>query len=98
MSSVVDSLVPQVTTAFFMSFSAFNIATLTLPMIPDLQRTDRPKACAELKYATDMISVVNLNMIRGGKYKPDAAAQILNAVSGQVNPYIDGAKKQLACK
>jgi tetratricopeptide (TPR) repeat protein len=98
MSAVVDSLVPQVPTAFFMSFSAFNIASGILPTLAGTAKTDKPKACAETKYASDMITVVDLNMSRGGRYNPQAAAQILTAVSTQVKPYLETLKKQLACK
>jgi tetratricopeptide (TPR) repeat protein len=98
MSAVVDSLVPQVNTAFFMSFAAFNIASGILPKIAETAKTDKPKACTELKHASDMITVVDLNMARGGRFDPQAAAQILTAVSAQVKPYIEASKKQLACK
>jgi hypothetical protein len=45
-----------------------------------------------------MITVVDLNMARGGRFNPTAAANILTAVSTQVKPYIESSKKQLACK
>lgn len=98
MSAVVDSLVPQVQTAFFMSLAAFKTAAVVLPRVQELEKTDKPKACSELKYAADMITVVDLNMGRGGRFNPQAAANILTAVSAQVKPYIEAKKKQLACK
>lgn len=98
MSAVVDSLVPQVQTAFFMSFAAFNIASGILPNIGALAKTDKPMACAELKYASDKILVVDLNMARGGRYDPAAAANILTAVSTQIRPFLETSKKSLSCK
>ena len=98
MSAVVDSLTPQAATAFFMSFSAFNIASGILSNIPEIAKSDKPGACAQIRHAADMITIVDLNMGRGGRFNPDAAAKILTAVSTQVKPYLESSKKQLACR
>ena len=65
------------------------------PRVQELEKTDKPKACSELKYAADMITVVDLNMARGGRFNPQAAANILTAVSAQVKPYIEAKKEPL---
>jgi hypothetical protein len=61
-------------------------------------KADKARGCSELKDASDYIMVVNLNMARGGRYDPTAAANILNAISSQVSPYIDSTKKQFKCQ
>jgi hypothetical protein len=81
-----------------MSYSAFTLASGILPGIPDIMKADKARGCSELKDASDYIMVVNLNMARGGRYDPTAAANILNAISSQVSPYIDSTKKQFKCQ
>jgi tetratricopeptide (TPR) repeat protein len=101
MSATVDSLVPQVNTAFFMSFAAYNIAGGILPTIAEIAKTegrDKPKACAELKVASDYILIVDLNMARGGRFNPTAAGSILTAVGTQIKPYIEQTRKGFNCK
>src|SRR3954465_4242623 len=97
MAATVDSVAPQPTTAFFMSYSAFTIGSQALSGIAPLVKTDKAKACSENKVAADMFTVVEMNMGRGGKFNPDAAAKILNGLS-TYKPYIDQYKKGIPCK
>jgi tetratricopeptide (TPR) repeat protein len=92
MSATVDSLVPQGHTAFYMSVAAYYIAAGALPGLPELARTDRARACTEVRYASDMLLVVDLNMSRGGKVDPTTAANILNALT-PVRPYLDQVRR-----
>jgi tetratricopeptide (TPR) repeat protein len=96
-SATVDSLAPTPNTAFYMSFAAYTVGTKALSGIVDLSKTDKPKACAENKLAADMFTVIDLNMARGGRVEPTAAANILNAL-GQYKPYIEQYKKTIPCK
>ena len=98
MSAVVDSLSPQAATAFFMSYAAYNLAAGVVSKIGEVAKTDKAGACVQLKYASEMSTIVDLNMGRGGRYSPENAAKLLNANSSQIRPYIDATKKQLACR
>jgi len=98
MAAVVDSLVPQPATAFSMSFAAYSMAANLATKIQETAKTDKAGACAAWKTASDLALTVQLNMGRGGKFNPDAAARILNAL-GQLQPYLDAQKKPpLSCK
>ena len=99
LSAAVDSIVPQAQSAFLMSFSAFNLAMNALNRIGPLsQARNNTQACAELKTASDMVLIVDLNMARGGRFNPNAAANILNAMSGTIKPYLESARPQLRCR
>lgn len=99
LSAAVDSIVPQAATAFYMSFAAYNLAANAASRVSDLANKDKniPAACTELKTAGDMVLAVDLNMMRGGRFNPQQAGQIINAASG-LKPFIEGTKKQLKCK
>jgi tetratricopeptide (TPR) repeat protein len=99
LAAAVDSIVPQPQTAFLMSFSAFNLAMNALNRIPGLsQARNNTGACAELRNASDMVLVVDLNMARGGRFNPSAAGNILTALSGTVKPYLESTRGQLRCR
>lgn len=99
LSATVDSIVPQMSTAFYMSFAAYNLATNALARVTDLSRArNTAGACAELKTAADMVLLVELNMPRGGRFNPQGAGAILNAVSSQLKPYIDQTRTSLRCR
>jgi hypothetical protein len=99
LSATVDSIVPQMATAFYMSFAAYNLATNSLARVPDLSRARNTSgACAELKTAGDMVLLVELNMPRGGRFNPQGAGAILNAVSSQLKPYMDQMRTSLRCR
>jgi tetratricopeptide (TPR) repeat protein len=99
MSAAVDSIVPQAQTAFFMSFSAFNLAMNAVNRVQGLaQAKNTAGACTELKNASEMVLIVDLNMARGGRFNAAAAGNILNAVSGTIKPYIESTRSQLKCK
>jgi tetratricopeptide (TPR) repeat protein len=99
LSAAVDSIVPQPQSAFLMSFSAFNLATNALGRVQGLaQAKNTAGACAELKNASDMVLIVDLNMARGGRFNPAAAGNILTALGGSIKPYIQSTKQQLNCK
>jgi hypothetical protein len=97
MAATVDSIIPQQSTAFYMSFAAYSIAASMLQDVAG-ESKDRPKACADIKRASELATVVDLNMARGGRENPANAAAILNALNTQIKPYIETTKKQLACK
>jgi tetratricopeptide (TPR) repeat protein len=99
LAAAVDSIVPQPQTAFLMSFSAFNLAMNALNRIQGLaQARNNAGACAELRNASDMVLVVDLNMARGGRFNPSAAGNILTALSGTVKPYLESTRGQLRCR
>jgi tetratricopeptide (TPR) repeat protein len=97
MAATIDSIVPQQSTAFYMSFAAYSIAASVLQDVA-AESKDRPKACADIQRASDLAAVVDLNMPRGGRENPANAAAILNALNSQIKPYIDTTRKQLKCK
>jgi len=98
MAAVVDSLVPQANTAFYMSVAAYSIAANYTAKVQELAKTDKAGACAAWKNASELTTTVQLNMGRGGKVDPQTAAKILNAVSSSLQPYLDQTKKALNCK
>jgi tetratricopeptide (TPR) repeat protein len=98
-ASAVDSIVPAPNTAFYMSYAAYNLATNALERVPDLAKArNTAGVCEELKTAEDMVLMVQLNMSRGGRFNPQNAGAILNAVSSQIKPYIEQNKTQFKCK
>jgi tetratricopeptide (TPR) repeat protein len=99
LSASVDSIVPAPNTAFYMSFAAYNLAANAAQRVGDLANKDKniPAACAELKTAEEMVLAVDLNMMRGGKFSPQQAGQILQAASG-LKPFIQQTKTALKCK
>jgi tetratricopeptide (TPR) repeat protein len=98
LSAAVDSIVPQTATAFYMSYAAYSLAANAAGRIADLAKAKNTAgACAEVKAAGDMLLLVDLNMPRGGRFNPDAAAKILQASSG-LKPYVADTKTQLKCK
>lgn len=98
-SAAVDSIVAQPQSAFLMSFSAFNLASNALNRVAPLaQAKNTAGACAELKTASDMALIVDLNMARGGRFNPSAAGNMLTVLSGTIKPYIESTKKQLNCR
>ena len=97
-SAAVDSIVPQAATAFYMSFAAYNLASNALGRIPDLAKAKNTAGvCAELKTASDMVLMVELNMARGGRFQPQSAGAILNAVGG-LKTYIAENKTNFKCR
>jgi tetratricopeptide (TPR) repeat protein len=99
LSASVDSIVPAPNTAFYMSFAAYNLAANAAGRVADLANKDKnvPAACAELKTAEEMVLAVDLNMMRGGRFQPQQAGQILQAASG-LKPFIQQTKAALKCK
>jgi tetratricopeptide (TPR) repeat protein len=97
MAATVDSIAPTPTTAFFMSYSAYNVGTQALTGIAALVRADRVKACAENRVAADMFLVVDLNMGRGSSINQDAAVKILRALD-TYKPYIDQYRRTIPCR
>ena len=99
LSASVDSIAPAPNTAFFMSFAAYNLASNAATRVSDLANKQKniPGACAELKTAEEMVLAVDLNMMRGGKFSPQQAGQILQA-AGQLKPFIQQTKAALKCK
>jgi tetratricopeptide (TPR) repeat protein len=98
MSAAVDSIVPQMHTAFYMSVAAFYLANNALGRVQGLSRArNNAGACAELQTAANMVLVVDLNMARGGRVDPPTAANILNGMS-QIRPYIQSTRQQLNCR
>jgi len=99
LSAAVDSIVPQAATAFYMSFAAYNLSSNALERVPGLAKAKNTTGvCDELKTASDMVLMVELNMSRGGRFQPQSAGAILNAVSGQIKPYIEQNKTAFKCK
>jgi tetratricopeptide (TPR) repeat protein len=96
LSAAVDSMVPQASTAFYMSYAAFNLAQNAATRIQGLAK-NAAAACAEWKTASDMILLVDLNMSRGGRFDPQNAGAILNA-AGQLKPYLASVRSTLNCK
>jgi tetratricopeptide (TPR) repeat protein len=97
LSASVDSIAPTPNTAFYMSIAAFYMAQHGLDKLTEIARTDKPRACAMLKEASDNLLIVDLNMSRGGRVDPPTASALLQATSG-MKPGIQNAKTQLACK
>jgi tetratricopeptide (TPR) repeat protein len=98
LSASVDSIAPTPNTAFYMSVAAYYVAQHGLANLGEVAKTNKPQACTMLKEASDNLLIVDLNMARGGRVDPRTAAALLQATSGTLKPYIDTAKKQLACK
>jgi tetratricopeptide (TPR) repeat protein len=96
-ASIVDSLAPSKTTKFFVGLGAAQIAFSALGQVSELQKTDKPKACAELKIVEDLFLVAELTMPEGGSVSPPAAAQILNVI-GQQKPNLPAYKKVVCVK
>ena len=99
LSASVDSIAPAPNTAFFMSYAAYNLASNAATRVSDLANKEKniPAACAELKTAEEMALAVDLNMMRGGRFNPQQASQILQA-AGQLKPFIQQTKAALKCK
>jgi hypothetical protein len=98
LSASVDSMVPQIATAFYMSYAAFSLAQNAALRVSDLAKAKNTAgACTELKTAGDMLLLVDLNMPRGGRFNPDAAAKILQAAGG-LKPFVNDTKTALKGK
>jgi hypothetical protein len=82
-----------------MSYAAYNLASNAATRVSDLANKEKniPAACAELKTAEEMALAVDLNMMRGGRFNPQQASQILQA-AGQLKPFIQQTKAALKCK
>ena len=98
LSASVDSIAPTPNTAFYMSVAAYYVAQHGLANLGEVAKTDKAQACTLLKEAADNLLIVDLNMSRGGRVDPRTAGALLQATSGTLKPYIEQAKKQLACK
>jgi tetratricopeptide (TPR) repeat protein len=98
LSASVDSIAPTPNTAFYMSVAAYYVAQHGLANLGEVAKTDRPRACAMLKEASDNLLIVDLNMSRGGRVDPRTAGALLQATGGTLKPYIQQARTQLSCK
>ena len=85
-----DEMNPSAAAKFFLAVSAFQ--TLALEAT-ELQKS---KDCNEYKAASDLLTIVNINMPVGGSVSPETAKQILGAVP-QFQAFIDSSIKKY-CK
>ena len=75
---------------FFEAVSAFSVLQQLGSSLPTT------KSCTDAKLGQDMLTVVSTNMPQGGSVSPEAAKQILSAVS-QYQAFFDGSAKRY-CK
>lgn len=82
-----DSMGSSVNSAFLLGVTAYQ----TLAASTDQLRTS--KSCEDFKQASEWLTLVNMNMPKGGKVDPALAGQIL-AGAQQFLPFLDGSIKK----
>jgi tetratricopeptide (TPR) repeat protein len=85
-----DEINPSDGAAFFTAVSGFSIVQNYGTTLPTT------KSCADAKAGLDALTIVSTYMPRGGKFNPEVAGQILQAVP-QYQPFFDGSAKKY-CK
>jgi hypothetical protein len=101
----IDAIAPSENAKFYIGVSAFSIGTDAANEANELyrqlqgaraaaQRDLRTKACAALKIAEDHLAIAQINVTQGGKVDPNAASQIMSAMS-QLSDFVNGAKPQV---
>lgn len=97
-----DQIAPSQQSAFFIGVAAFSIAQDAITNAqnaqkPGAKKEERAKGCEELKVADDMFALAQVQMPKGGRVAPEAAANIMTGIN-TYSPYIAQFRKALACK
>jgi hypothetical protein len=98
----VNGIAPSVEASFYYGYASFSVAQDAAQNIQTLvkgnpKKEDREKACAEAKVAEDNLAIAQVEVPKGGKFQPQAAGQIMQAIA-PTSEYVTQVKAALKCK